>query len=370
MFGYDPYYLGGAVIGGVFGIYLFSVLFRYALLGPSGTKIQQMWIVLLTGIVAIGFSAFGEGADGFLNRITNPPNPVQIFAYSFSALLVAFFVWWRVKDTPTATATPKKASLLGRAIAIVFVIPIMAVGFGNIGGNIYSLAVAEPELKLKQSASRAEMRNIMLTGDLAPFWQVVNERAPEDMNFIIERIFAQESGMHTVDQGRQVLTDEVVQYRVSLALYASALDDQQRKNILQTNLEMLRAFEDRPHLCLDLAMTGGRNLTQAELLSARDLLNRNLVVMTESLLDARQQATKGTSVPIPPNEQDYAALVRLLYDRGLSEDQMQALFNEDSSHPQFCQIQISFLDALIDLGGTSGEAIRGEILSAMLVAKP
>lgn len=370
MFGFNPYYVGGAFIGGIIGIYLFSALFRYALLGRSGTILQQMWVVLLTGIVAIGFSAFGDGTDGFLNRITNAPNMVQIIVYSLSALVVAVSVWWRTDDAPPPPDAPKRGGIVGRAIALVFVIPMILIGLGNIGGSVYSLAVNAPPPGSGLGVSRAEMREIMLNGDLAPFWRMVNERAPQDMDHIIERMFAQEVDIRNVQQGQQILNSELVNYRVSLATYASALKDQQRKDILHATLEMMRAFEDRPALCLDLVMTGGQNMTQEELLSAQELLNRNLIVMTESLLDVRQAAASGASVPRPPTDQGYGELLELLYERGVPGDQLQALFNEDASHPQFCQAQIAFLDAVIDLEGASGKAVRSEVLKAMLVATP
>lgn len=369
MFGLNSYYVGGAVIGGVIGIYLFSILFRYALLGRSGKKFQQMWVVCLTGIVAIGFSAFGDGTDGFVNRITNSPNMVQIVSYSLPAMLLAFLVWWQTDDTPQPPETKTTGSIVGRAIALVFVIPMILIGLGNIGGSIYSLAVNGPPPGPGLGVSRAEMRDIMLNGDMAPFWQLVNERVPQDMDYIIERMFTQEGEIRNVAQGRQILNQELVDYRVSLATYASALNDLQRKDILRTSLDMLRAFEDRPALCLDLAMTGGQNMTQEQLLSAQDLLNRSLIVTTEGLLDARLAAVSGTSVPRPPTEQDYGMLVQLLYERGVPEDQLQALFTQDASHPQFCQAQIEFLTAVIDLEGASGEAVRSEVSQAILVAR-
>lgn len=370
MFDFNPYYVGGAVIGGIFGIYLFSVLFCFALLGRSGNKLQQMWVVLLTGIVAIGFSAFGDGADGFVNRITNAPNMVQIVAYSLSALIVALLVWWRTDDTQPPPEAPKKGGNVGRAVALIFVLPMILIGVGNIGGSVYSLAVNGPPPGPGLGVSRAEMRDIMLNGNLAPFWRVVDERAPQDMDYIIERMFSQEGDMRNVEQGREILNRELVNYRVSLAMYASALNDAQRKNILQTTVDMMRAFEDRPALCLDLVVTGGQNMTQEQLLSAQNLLNRNLIVVTESLLDARQAAASGTSVPRPPTEQDYGALVQLLYQKGVPDDQLQALFNEDTSHPLYCHAQIAFLDAVIAIKGASGEAVRSEVSQSMLVAMP
>ncbi len=356
--------------GAVIGTYVFSVLFRNALLGRTGTKSQQIWVVLLTGIVAIGFSSFGDGTDGFVNRITNPPKMVESVSYAVSALLVALFVSWRTEDTASLPETKTMGSIVGRGIALVLVIPMIFIGLGNIGGNAYSLVVYGPWPGPGLGVSRVEFRNIMLNGDMAPFWQVVNERAPQDLDFIIERMFAKEGEIQDVEQGRQILVQELVNYRLSLAMYASALSDQQRKDILSTTLDLVRAFEDRPELCIDVLMTGGQNLTQEQLLPAKDILNRSLTVMTESLLDARQAAGGGALVPTPPTEQDYAALVQILLERGVPEDQIQALTNEDTLHPQFCQAQIAFTEALLDLEGASGEAIRFEISQAALMAPP
>ena len=102
----------GLSIGGLVGVYQFSLLFRYVILGSGGTKVQHLWVVMLTGVVAIGFSAFGDGTDGFSNRITNPPDMAQAIAYAHSALIVAFFVWLR-SDTnmPPEGSPPLSAAL-------------------------------------------------------------------------------------------------------------------------------------------------------------------------------------------------------------------------------------------------------------------
>lgn len=186
------YYLGGLTIGGLVGVYLFSLLFRYAILGRGGTKVQHLWVVMLTGVVAIGFSAFGDGTDGFSNRITNPPDMAQAIAYALSALIVAFFVWLR-SDTnmPPEGSPATKASIVGRALALVFVIPMILIGLGNLAGSAYSVAVhGQPSPGL--GVNRAEMREIMLNGEMAPFWQLVDQEAPSDLDYIIERIFSDE----------------------------------------------------------------------------------------------------------------------------------------------------------------------------------
>jgi hypothetical protein len=368
--GYNPYYVGGAVIGGIVGIYLFSVLFRYALLGRSGTKLQAMWVVLLTGIVAIGFSAFGDGTDGFANRITNPPDMVQILSYSLSALLVAFFVWWRTDDTPPPPETPRKGGIVGRAIALVFVIPMVMIGIGNIGGSIYSVAVNGPAPGPGWGVSQAEMREIMLNGDMAPFWRVVNDRAAAEMDYVIDSMFAQEAKFSSQEEAMQIFNQELVNFRVSLSTYGPAMTDEQRKELLQSNLELLRQFEDRPSLCVEVAMTGGQTLSQSELLSAQDELNKLMIVMTDNLLEAKEAASAGASMPTPPSDEDYGQIVTELVEAGMTEGELQALINEDTSHPDFCSANIAFLEGAIAMGGSSGEAVRFEVSQQMLVAAP
>ena len=144
MFNVNPYYLGGLVLGGLVGIYLFSQVFQYALLGRNRTKVQQLWVIMLTGVVAIGFSAFGDGTDGFINRITNPPNMAQAIAYALSALVVAFFVWLKVPEEMPPEQQPKTGGIVGRVVALVFVIPMILIGAGNLAGNAYNFAVNGP----------------------------------------------------------------------------------------------------------------------------------------------------------------------------------------------------------------------------------
>lgn len=370
MFGYDPSYVAGAFIGGIIGIYLFSHLFRYALLGRSGTKLQVMWVVLLTGIVAIGFAAFGDGTGGFANRITNQPNIVQVTTYSLAALVVAFLVWLRTDETPPAPEAPQKRGIVGRAVALVWVIPLILVGLGNIGGSVYSLAVNGPPPGPGLGVSRAEFREVMLNGKLAPFWQLVDERAPSDLDYIIERMFANEDAINSVESGQKLLIAEMVKYRVSLATYGPALTDVQRKEIIGSSLDMLRRVEDQRKLCVDIAATGGQNLSQQELLSVQDELNRALVIMTGNLLDAKEAAAVGAQVQRPPTEQDYKTLIIAVYAAGMTEDQLQAVFDQDAEHPEFCSAIIQWMDGVVAMDGPAGEAVRFEAAQAMLSAAP
>lgn len=55
---------------------------------------------------------------------------------------------------------------------------------------------------------------------------------------------------------------------------------------------------------------------------------------------------------------------------GVSQDKMQAIFDEDTSHPDFCTTTIAFLNAVAVMGGSAGEAVRFEAMQAMLTFAP
>ena len=370
MSGLNPYSAGAFFIGSIIAISIFNLLFRYALLGRSGRRLHQALVVLLTGVVAIGFSAFGDGVGGFMNRITNVPSVEQIASYSLAALLFASLIWLRADKTSPASEHPKKGSIAGRAAALVIVVPMILIGLGNILGSSWSLAVNGRPPGPGLGVSHAEMREFMLNGDMGSFWRLVDERAPADMTYIIERLFENEDKFISIKDGRQQFNLELQRYRVSLAIYGPALSDQQRVEILESSLEVTRAFEDQPELCIDQIMTGGQGMSQEQLLSAKDLLNSAMIVMTENLIAARDTASGGASMPMPPTEADYEVLGVEMQARGMSEGQLQAVFNGDPTHPDYCSATIRFMEALINLEGSAGEALRFETMQAMLTGVP
>lgn len=361
-------YALGAGVGGVFAILLLSALFVSAYAGNTSNRARTLWIVALTGVVGIGVYSFNEGEGGFQNRITNIPEMEVAVGYSISTLIVmALFVWWRRKPQ-TEVAEGKKLGA-GRIFAIVIAVPITLIGLGNFVGSAY-VAATEGVRGSGLGVSRAEMRNIMLNGDMAPFWRVVDKQAPKEMDYVIDRLFAREDEIKNLEGARQIFNEELIDFRVSLSTYGPAMTDNQRGELLQANSELLQAFETQPELCIDVAMTGGQSLSQEQWRPRRDALNNLMVVMTENLLAAKESATAGTSVPIPPTDEDYGQLVTELLADGMPESELQALINEDPTHPDFCSAMIAFMEGAVALEGDAGEAVRFEIAQQALVAAP
>ena len=105
-------------------------------------------------------------------------------------------------------------------------------------------------------------------------------------------------------------------------------------------------------------------------ISAQDELNNALVTMTQHLFDAREAAEAGAAVPIPATEQDYENLWMNLVSDGMTEERIVALVDQDHSHPEFCSAVIKFMDGVIALDGSAGEAVRFETAQQIMLASP
>lgn len=358
----------GYAIGSGIGIYLLSLLVRYALLGKGGTKAQHLWVVTLTGIAVVGLSAFGDGTNDFANRITNPPDLTRALAEAFSTLIVGFIVLFqpqaRAQETTTAQ---RKPNWIGRSIAMIVVVPMLVIGFGNLAGSGYSIFTkSQPDNNVELGVSRSEMRQIMLNGDMAQFWRMIDDKVPTDLDYIISRIFDDENQYTSEEDVKAKLDAELLNYRLQLAIYGPALSDIQRQELLGSQIDFLKIFVDDPEKCAIVASQGGAGLSQEELISVKGPFNSSVSIMMGLLIDARIAASEGVALPKPPSENDYTILVSNMIDNEFSEVELQVLFNERVSDPAYCKVAIGFMDAVLNLQGAPGEAVRFEVTQGLL----
>ena len=102
--------------------------------------------------------------------------------------------------------------------------------------------------------------------------------------------------------------------------------------------------------------------------------DRGFLLRSPAIGEGRQTqqeaAAAGAQVPRPPTEQDYEALVLDVFTAGMTEDQFQAVVNQDAEHPEFCSGLIRWMDGLIAMEGPAGEAVRFETTQGMLSFAP
>lgn len=366
----NPYYVLGLTIGAMLGITLFSLLFRYAILGKGGTKAQHLWVIMLTGVVAVGFSAFGDGTDGFANRLKNPPDMAQALAYAIATFVVASVVsLLPAREQTQEVSRVRGFGMAGRALALVIVVPMVLLGLGTLGVSSYSI-VANGRANPGLGGDRADMREIMLKGEMAPFWQLVDQEAPEDLDYIIDRMFADEERYSSRQDVADKLGEEVRAYRVEMAKYAPALTDAQRAELIAGQADFLRAFQDDPETCALVAMQGGGALSEQQLSAVIAVFNRSMTSMMRLLFEASVAAQNGATVPRAASDDDYASLAASMVESGTSERELQALISEDGSDPEaLCAASLAFMDASARLPDPAGASIRYEVTQGLLTSQ-
>lgn len=229
-----------------------------------------------------------------------------------------------------------------------------ALSSGTVVTDIRSIPVGAPET-----------RELMLRGKLAKFWQVVDEKAPEDLDYVINRFFEARSSLRTGEDVRKKLDRELLAYRLRLARNSGALSDRQRVDMINARIQFLRTFDD-PKTCALVARHGAGKLNYDQLLLVYLELDQVMAIMTAHLLDARAADKNVANTPIPPTDEDYDQLAMRMKDSGMTDLELEPLYLDTWKAPEYCQVYLSYLENVAAMPGKSGVAIRFDEIDRLL----
>lgn len=216
--------------------------------------------------------------------------------------------------------------------------------------------------------SREEMREVMLDGELASYWRVVDQKAPQDLTDVINRFYADEAIFHTQQDVRDRLDEELLSYRLNLAKYAPLLTDTQRIKFLNARIALLQAFDD-PIACGVLARHGGKHLSYDQLREVSKEFDESAALSVAQLLDARLSGKEVRESTPAVTQAEVKLLVREMRESGSTERQMQILFDDSWKDPEYCSAMITYYESMVQLPGTAGVAIRVESVENLLNSK-
>ncbi|SDW82424.1 hypothetical protein SAMN05444358_1011860 [Ruegeria halocynthiae] len=223
------------------------------------------------------------------------------------------------------------------------------------------------ETDIRQIAVGApETRELVLRGKLAKFWQVVDQKAPEDLDYVVSRFFEARSSLRTSEDVRKKLDRELLAYRLRLAKYSQALSDKQRIDIINARIQFLQIFDD-PKTCALVARHGAGNLNYDQLSLVYLELDQVMATMVSHLIDARASGDNNEANALTlPTDEDYDQLVDRMKDGGWSDLELQPLLLDTWRDPEYCQIYLSYLENVAAMPGKSGAAIRVDEIDGFL----
>jgi hypothetical protein len=362
MGGYDFSLLIGSLLGGLVIFPFAAAVLRYAVLGHEGSKRQKIYFIFIIALLAVGMAGFGEGADGFVSRTLNAPDLANVIGYGLAALVVSGFVSTRQEASPEGRTT---VGPVARFFALLFVLPISAIGSINlIGGGYTALTYDEA------AQNRSYVREQLLGGRMVEIWRLIEERSPADFQDIVEELaLALEEGK-TGEEVFALMNVKLADLRAVLSEYSDFLTDDERKQIIRTSLDMLKRVQEDPAICANVAETGGTNLPPKILEAIEREKLASHVAIFGGLLNARYRANSGNSAHtawnIAPTSANYAALGEEIDRLGVNHEAVKAALSGDTSHPGYCEGHIGFSEGLLKLGGQAGQAVRWETTKHML----
>lgn len=359
---HDLAVLVGAFVGGLVIFPLVAAVFRYAVLGHEGSKLQKIYFVFIVALVAVGIAGFGEGTDGFVNRALNAPDLASIIGSGLAALAVAGFVSTRQEVAPEGRTT---IGPVARFFALLFALPIGVFGSINLIGGGYTALTYDEAAQI-----RGSIREQLLGSKMVETWHLIEERSPANFQGIVERLAVAIEEGKTGKEAFALMNAELAGLRTMLLEYSDFLTDDERKQIIGTSLDMLKRVKEDPVLCANVAATGGKDLPPkvAEAIEREKLAS--YVAVFGGLLNAQDRAQTGdsedTAWTTPPTPAHYVALGEEIDRLGVNREALNAALSGDTSHPGYCAGNIGFSEGVLKLGGQAGEAVRWETTKFML----
>lgn len=352
------------VLDSLAGIAILSFLLRFALFGADASRRKRLWLVLVAGGLVFASVAFDTIGDDFANLIITSPDPRKVGGWAVSFVIAVAFVWWRSGKPLPAPRFSSRLRLVLRCCAVLLSILLIVSYLEGVAVSAYRTFVKEAvsQTDTRSTMSRAKIREIMFNSAFGRFWKMLDQRAPDELDLVIESLFAQRETLRTRQEMSALIDQEMEHFHVSRFIYGAALSDKQRKNIIQMGTNLLKGLEDRPALCVDMIRTSGQSFSQQDLLSVQRAFNDLLIVRAESLLNAEQAATQNALVPVPATDADFDRLFEKLMAQGMSEEELMIYINQDTDHSDFCSIMITVSEEIVAMQGPSGKAIRFWVL--------
>jgi len=236
-------------------------------------------------------------------------------------------------------------------------------------GFVFAYLVAAVAMSgLSSHATKEDLRQAMLEGDMSLYWNTLQGELPELFEAVVEDLHERQDELATDEELARAINAHVFDIRLALAEEnASSLSDVQRQEIIGSFLDVLVATSDVPEVCSTIIVSGGAELSQDQLAPIVTRLNEIGAITLRNLANAGRGPQLGNAALRPPTDTDYEALVLAAFDYGLTEDGFWAAAEVNASHPEFCEANIAVYRAMLSLGGETGEVLRAEEVNTMLV---
>lgn len=217
-----------------------------------------------------------------------------------------------------------------------------------------------PEPEAPAKPTEAEITSMIEASPAGEMYRALKGYYPEEAKYFRDSMVALLSGGAGEEEAFSKMLTVGAEIRRRHAANLLAAPDQSLWAILQSQTQMIAAFDDDPVLCNRVVMFGAGSIPEDErprivaLMDSAGLLYRAMYEGEQSPVQ-RTQAT----------DDDWGNLIVNFYAAGGTDDELDLVMQPDIQNPQLCGAMLRFLRVLTDADFSGSDRLRAEMVAAM-----
>lgn len=217
-----------------------------------------------------------------------------------------------------------------------------------------------PEPEAPAKPTEAELTGMIEASPAGEMYRALKGYYPEEAKYFRDSMVALLSGGADEEEAFSKMLTVGAEIRRRHAANLRAAPDQSLWAILQSQTQMIAAFDNDPVLCNRVVMFGPGAIPEGErhrivaLMDSAGLLYRAMYEGEQSPVQ-RTQAT----------DDDWGNLIVNFYAAGGTDDELDLIMQPDIQNPQLCGAMLRFLRVLTDTEFTGSDRLRAEMVAAM-----
>jgi hypothetical protein len=217
-----------------------------------------------------------------------------------------------------------------------------------------------PEPEVPAKPTEAEIMAMVEASPAGEMYRALKGYYPEEAKYFRDRMMALLSGGADEEEAFSKMLTVGAEIRRRHAANLRTAPDQSLLAILQSQTQMIAAFDDDPVLCNRVVMFGAGSIPEDQrhrivaLMDSAGLLFRAMYEGEQSPVQ-RAQAT----------DDDWGSLIVNFYAAGGTDDELDLIMQPDIQNPQLCGAMLRFLRVLTDANFSGSDRLRAEMVAAM-----
>lgn len=217
-----------------------------------------------------------------------------------------------------------------------------------------------PEPEALAKPTEADITNMIEASPAGEMYRALKVYYPEDAKYFRDSMLAVLDEAASEEEAFSKMFTVGAEIRRRHAANLRTAPDQSLLTILQSQVQMVAAFDDDPVLCNRVVMFGPGVIPEDKRHQVVALMD-SAGLLYRAMYEGEQSPVQRTQL----TDDDWVNLYVDFYDTGGTEDDLDLVLEPDLQNPQLCGAMLRFFRVLIDADFPGSDRLRAEVVAAM-----